>query len=58
MEISRDASWTIRLTEDECKALGPVKAMRLELKSAAGSSFCLFNVFGWTLWGEPYCHEE
>lgn len=42
--------WTIRLSEEECRELGPVSAVRLELKSSlAGSSFSLINVFGWNI---------
>jgi hypothetical protein len=49
-EVSADAKWTIRLTEEECRELGPVSALRLELKSSlAGSSFCMINVFGWDI---------
>jgi hypothetical protein len=49
-EIHQDAKWTIRLTEEECRELGPVSALRLELKSSlAGSSFCMINVFGWDI---------
>lgn len=49
-EIHPNAKWTIRLTEEECRELGPVSGLRLELKSShAGSSFCMINVFGWDI---------
>lgn len=50
IEITQDMKWTISLSEEECRELGPVSAIRLELKSSlAGSSFCLINVFGWNI---------
>lgn len=50
IEITQDMKWTITLSEEECRELGPVCAIKLELRSSlAGSSFSVINVFGWNI---------
>lgn len=49
--------WTINISEEERKDIGPVDALRLDISEGNNTAFYGLNVDGWILYGGRVSNE-